>query len=381
MPDPASIGVTDLITVIDSRVKNVHTTTLDLSFNELVDMYKSKELNISPEFQRLFQWSEGARSRFVESLLLEMPVPPIYVIEQEDGKYVLIDGLQRISSYLHMRGELEAKHLDPEVKLGEKLRLTDCDIVRELNGKTIDDLGTALQIRLKRAFVSVKVVRKGSDPRFRYYMFKRLNTGGELLSEQQLRNCTIRLLDPKFNDFIIELSKDVNFKKCIEPVTLDRLNAAFDQELVLRFFAFKNDQASFVHDVSDFLTDYMEQVSDSERKVVFDYDAEKATFFKTFAVLAATLAESAFSYANTAATKFTKGFSVYHFEAITVGIQAHLGRFEVGNAVQMAALNEQLRAVKLDKDFIQATTGGGKNSPGPLSQRIGFVRDRLAQVQ
>src|SRR6185312_10699840 len=113
MPDPASIGVTDLITVIDSRVKNVHTTTLDLSFNELVDMYKSKELNISPEFQRLFQWSEGARSRFVESLLLEMPVPPIYVIEQEDGKYVLIDGLQRISSYLHMRGELEAKHLDP----------------------------------------------------------------------------------------------------------------------------------------------------------------------------------------------------------------------------------------------------------------------------
>ena len=64
-----------------------------------------------------------------------------------------------------------------------------------------------------------------------------------------------------------------------------------------------------------------------------------------------------------------------------MGMQAHLARFDVGNAAQMAALNEQLRAVKLDKDFIQATTGGGKNSPGPLNQRITFVRGRLAQVQ
>ena len=70
-------------------------------------MFKTKELDINPDYQRLFRWSEGARSRFIESLLLEMPVPPIYVIEQEEGQYLLIDGLQRISSYLHLRGELE----------------------------------------------------------------------------------------------------------------------------------------------------------------------------------------------------------------------------------------------------------------------------------
>ena len=67
--------VIDLINAIDSRLKKVHTQSLDLSFNELLDMKRNKELDISPDYQRLFRWSEAAQSRFIESLLLEMPVP------------------------------------------------------------------------------------------------------------------------------------------------------------------------------------------------------------------------------------------------------------------------------------------------------------------
>ncbi|MFN5965130.1 MAG: DUF262 domain-containing protein, partial [Pseudanabaena sp.] len=65
------------------------------------------------------------------------------------------------------RGELVAEHLDPPINQGDKLVLSECDIVRELNYKTFDDLGTAMQIRLKRAFVRVEVVRKASDPKFK----------------------------------------------------------------------------------------------------------------------------------------------------------------------------------------------------------------------
>src|SRR6266704_2901469 len=136
-------AIIDLIKAVDLQLKNVHTQSLDISFNELTDMVEHGELDIRPDYQRLFQWTEGARSRFIESLLLEMPVPPIYVVEEEDNKYLLIDGLQRISSYLHLRGKLNAPQLDPPVVEGQKLRLTDCDIVRELNDKTFDDLGTA----------------------------------------------------------------------------------------------------------------------------------------------------------------------------------------------------------------------------------------------
>lgn len=379
MPDQQDTQVIELLSAIDSKLAKVQTRSLDLSFNELLDMYKSepKELDINPDYQRLFQWSEGAQSRFIESLLLEMPVPPIYVIEEDEGRYLLIDGLQRISSYLHLRGELEAPHLNPPVHVGEKLVLIDCDIVEELNGRTFDGLGTALQIRLKRAFVRVEVVRKGSDPRTKYHMFKRLNTGGQLLTPQQLRNCTIRLLDPKFNDFIIALSGNEAFRTATGSLTEESQLGAFDQELVLRFFAMKNDRAAFTHDVGDFLTEYMEQVSDPESALQFDFDAERAIFERTFGVLSAALGELAFTYANKARTTLTHGFSIYHFEAITLGIQSRIGTMDANSMAQVKRLEDVLRNIKLDPEFIRITTGGGKNSKGQLADRISFVQTRV----
>jgi Protein of unknown function DUF262 len=380
MPDNTNeVTPVELINAVDSRLKKVHTQSLDISFNELLDMRKNGELDISPDFQRLFQWSEGARSRFIESLLLEMPVPPIYVIEEEEGKYLLIDGLQRISSYLHLRGELEADHLDPPVFKGQKLEFIDCDIIKELNGKTYDNLGTALQIKLKRSFVRVEVVRKGSDPQFKYHMFKRLNTGGQLLTQQQLRNCTIRLLNPKFANLIIDLSKDDHFKECIANITQEAILGAFDQELVLRFFSFKNNRDNFKHDVADFMTEYMEKVTEDSSGANFNYDAEKNIFLKTFSVLKDSLGEVVFCRANNNLTKISKSFSVYHFEAITLGIQSCLDRVSLEDKTSIEKLTDGLSAIKYDQAFVDLTTGGGKNSPGPLRARIAFVENKLGE--
>jgi hypothetical protein len=375
MPNAQDQQVVELIAAIDGKLEKVHTQSLDLSFNEILDMFKEKELDINPDFQRLFQWSEGAQSRFIESLLLEMPVPPIYVIEEREGRYLLIDGLQRISSYLHLRGELEATHLDPPIHRGDKLVLVECDIVEELNGRTFDDLGTALQIRLKRAFVRVEVVRKGSDPRFKYHMFKRLNTGGQLLTPQQVRNCTIRLLDPEFNDFVSRLSRTESFRQTTEILTPQSRLEAFDQELVLRFFAMKNYRQAFKHDVGDFLTEYMEKVSGKE--LPFDFEDEEMNFERTFAVLNQTLGDQAFAYANPSRDGLTHGFSVYHYEAITLGLQTRVGSLNPVDTAQMTTLREVLRGAKLDSRFIALTTGGGKNSPGQLSERISFVQSRV----
>lgn len=369
--------VVELIQAIDNKLEKVHTQSLDLSFNELLDMYKSKELDISPDYQRLFQWTEGAQSRFIESLLLEMPVPPIYVVEQEEGRYMLIDGLQRISSYLHLRGELSAPHLKPPIEPGNALMLSECDIVEDLNGFTFDKLGTALQIRLKRAFVRVEVVRKGSDSKFKYHMFKRLNTGGEILTPQQMRNCTIRLLSPTFNDFVIRLSKIPVFTACINALTEERILGAFDQELVLRFFAMKNARDRFKHDIEDFLTEYMEAVSDPATTIVFDYGAEEAIFRKTFEVLGKAMGEDAFAYSNKERTKLTKSFSVLHYEAITLGIQPTLHALDPENPAQMQQLERTLRELKMDRAFYDLTTGGGKNSSGQLAARVKSVEDAL----
>lgn len=365
--------VVDLIKDVDAQLKNVHTQSLDISFNELADMITSQELDISPDYQRLFQWSEGARSRFIESLLLEMPVPPIYVVEEEDNRKLLIDGLQRLSSYLHFRGMLAAPHLKQPVAFGDKLVLQDCDIVTQLNGKTFDDLGTALQIKLKRSFVRVEVVRKGSNPKFKYHMFKRLNTGGEALTAQQLRNCTIRLLDPKFNDFIIRMADaNDNFKKCTSAISEESFYGAYDKELVLRFFSFKNWQDKFKHDVGDFFTEYMEAVSDPETPVQFDYQAEENIFNRTFAILDAALQEQAFSRTNKGGT-LVRGFGIYHYEAFTLGIQPFLDKIDIDTKAGVDKVNAICKSIKSDQQFIELTTGGGKNSPGQLKERIGFV--------
>jgi uncharacterized protein with ParB-like and HNH nuclease domain len=102
-------NVGGLIETIELTAKKAHVKSLDISFNELMDMVESDELDIDPDYQRLFRWSDAQQSRFIESLILEMPVPPIFVIQETTGKYQLIDGLQRISSYLHLRGKLDTE--------------------------------------------------------------------------------------------------------------------------------------------------------------------------------------------------------------------------------------------------------------------------------
>lgn len=367
----------DLIRAVEDKIKEIRTRSLDLSFNELLDMYEDGELRIDPEYQRLFRWSEGKQSRFIESLILEMPVPPIFVIEKEEGDYELIDGLQRISSYLHFRGVLKSR----EDEEGESsfLKLVDCDIVPELNGITYNSLPRSLGIKLKRNFIRVEILRKESDSRLRYYMFKRLNTGGEILSEQEMRNSTIRLLDETFNDFIIELSQNPDFKECIESVNDEKIDQKYDQELVLRFFAFKNYREKYVHDVGDFLTEYMELVSDPEEKEVLNFEKERTLFYKTFRILNKTLGSNIFSAKNKN-DKFISRFYIYHYEAFSIGIQNYLDQININDSDELNRLRDAFLEIKDSQEFRVITTGGGKNYSRPLENRITFVQNKVGEL-
>ncbi|MEO1060560.1 MAG: DUF262 domain-containing protein [Actinomycetota bacterium] len=361
-----------VIDSIDSKITHVRTQTLDLSFNELLDMYANHELIIHPEFQRMFRWSPGAQSRFIESLLLELPLPPIFLIEREDRVYELIDGLQRISSYLNFRGALS---VDGEIS--EPLVLTDCDIVPELNGYSHEQLPRALEIKLKRAFVRAEILRTESDPRLRYHMFKRLNTGGERLSDHEVRNATIRLLSNDFNEFIIDLSAYPPFVATTDAISNNQRLRKFDQELVLRFFAFKNDVASYRHDIGDFLTEFMEDVSDPESdRLPFDYTAERSTFEKTFSVLSAIadhlgIGERIFGSVVQGQQDPRGQFSVYHYEGLTLGLQPILGQIDLDDDAMIARLAHVVGEGKADTEFIKHT-GAGKNDPNPLRERISY---------
>jgi hypothetical protein len=382
----SSVDPVALIAAADEQVAKVRTQGKDYSFNELLSMYEDDELVINPDYQRLFRWSEEKESRFIESLILELPLPPLFVIEVEDGKYELIDGLQRFSTYLHFRGKLVAPHrkvivdgVERGLQEGDFLVLADCDIVPGLNGLTYSQLPRALEVKLKRHSVRVEVIRKESDKRLRYHMFKRLNSGGIELEEQEIRNCTIRLLSNTFNEFMIKCSELGEFKNCISTVSESQIEKRFDQELVLRFFTMKNWREAYVHEIGSFLTEYLEAISDTPPKLQFDIPEERSIFGKTFQLLNAAIGSDAFYMVvkRSAGGHSKYPFSVLHYEAFTLGLQSHLDRLNPGDGEQMKWLQSEIIAIKSDDEFIRLTTGGGKNTKGSLEKRIQFVSGRI----
>jgi hypothetical protein len=151
----------------------------------------------------------------------------------------------------------------------------------------------------------------------------------------------------------------------------------FDQELVLRFLTFKNIGGEYVHDVGDFMTDYMERVS--EGRMPFAYDDEKEIFEKTFAILARTLGERAFGWIGKGGDLVAR-FSAYHFEALTLGLQSILAQLATDDEARLERLRETVMEIKKDSNFIEITTGGGKNSRLAWERRVAAVRDRLVAL-
>ena len=227
------------------------------------------------------------RSRLIESILLELPIPQIFVIENSDGVFELIDGLQRISSVLQFI-EPNAIKLDP-------LHLEGCDIVKGLNGKIFSDLPLSLKLRIKRSTVRAIVIKRQSKSFLRYEMFKRLNTGGSLLSPQEIRNCSSRMLGEegvKFYTFLQELAAVPSFKNTTQTLASQDLEQKANEELVLRFLAAKGARAAFQGSVRDWLDNFMEGVL--LKRIEFDATAEQNVFTELFDEIDAKLGESAF---------------------------------------------------------------------------------------
>lgn len=359
------MSITNLIQNVDNQIIQIRTKSLDVSFNELYDMYLDGELAISPDYQRLFRWDEEKQSRFIESLILEMPVPPIFVIETEDGVYELIDGLQRISSYLHFRGE----------KLGderrEPLQLDGCDIVKDLNGMTFESIPKALQIKIKRSFVRMEVIKKESEKSLKYHMFKRLNTGGELLSDQEIRNCTIRLLNSDALNFIEDCSQNEDYRSVIKKIGEEKINKKADQELVLRFFALKNDINHYKFPVAEYLTNFLEKITIQE--IPFDYVKEQEIFEKTFKIINTNLGESAFS-SITKTHNIKNDFVTYLYDGISIAISKLLDRINLDE--KNVSIEEKIYEVKIGAE-LQSYKTGTLNS---LNKRIELFMEGVESI-
>lgn len=359
--------IPNLSEIIDEKIREVRVRELDISFGELISLHEDNELIISPDYQRLFRWSEQQQSRLIESILVGLPIPPIFVVENQDSRLELVDGLQRISTILHFINSDSTTN---------PLQLDGCDIIDQVNGLTFAELPVSLRLQIKRSSVRMVIIQRQSSPQLRYEMFKRLNTGGTLLSSQEIRNCSARMVGDQgieFYEFLIECSKNTHFSTCIESLPEREIEQKRDEELVLRFFALKNSKDSFKGHVTDWLDGYMDSVI--LKKTTFNYEEEKETFKKLFRFLETVMQDEAF-------VRFRGGHPVgglapTFFEGYTMGTLQVLDKLEHIN--NFKKIRDKMVEIRDRPEFLD-NIGPGANTQTKLEKRIQIVKEGLLEL-
>ncbi|MFN5972676.1 MAG: DUF262 domain-containing protein [Microcystis sp.] len=361
---------------IDKKIGEVRTDSIDLSFGEIINLYSQKELIIQPDYQRLFRWSNQQKSRLIESILLELPIPQIFTIENPDGVLELIDGLQRVSSVIQFIDAEKLDFTDVEEKKLEPLQLEGCDQIPELNGKTFENLSLRLKLRIKRSSVRTVIIKRQSKPFLRYEMFKRLNTGGSILSPQEIRNCSSRMVGEQgiqFYSFLQEKSSYSSFRNCTETLSPLEKEQKGDEELVLRFFAAKNAQDLFHGSVRDWLDSYMEQIL--LNKIIFDYEVEERDFNHIFDYLNRILGNGSFvRYRDHRAP--IGALAPAYYEAVTIGVFQMLEQVQ---NIEDALVKDKIIQILQSEDF-KKNIGPGANTKTKLSNRIKNIQNGLLEL-
>ncbi|WP_320202359.1 DUF262 domain-containing protein [Agrobacterium rosae] len=351
--------------VDESKLESEITTdAVDFSFGELLNLHRDEEIIIRPEYQRLFRWSNEQRSRLIESVLLRLPIPPIFLVENDDNVLELIDGLQRTSSVLQF--------LDHKAIGEPELLLSGCDILPTLNGVTFNDLSTSLKLKIKRTPIRAIIIKKSGDQYVKYEMFKRLNTGGSLLSAQEIRNCSSRMIDggEEFYSALQALSTSADFTTAIARLPEQNKERRGDEELVLRFFAVKNYRGGYKGNIEEWLDSYMEDILLKQHP--FDINTESAHFARVFGLISSAFADGAFSRFK-ANGDSTGRLAPAYFEAVVGSVSEEIDALEAQDPLSLKV--KLVEAFSLP-DFV-ASTGPGANSIEKFNKRIEVVKDCL----
>jgi hypothetical protein len=316
---------------IEIAQRLVKTDAYQMAVSEVVSMYKEQELVINPDFQRLFRWEIGQKAKLIESLLLGIPLPSIFVFEKPDSKWELIDGLQRISTLLEFMGLLrnpQTGQLEPPTALVATKYLPSLDkAVWERSDAVVgvlpDDqlpLSAPLQLSIRRSRISVEILKRPSSNDTKYDLFQRLNAGGTAANAQELRNCIIIMVDAAYFAFMKQLADDVQFLHTIAP-TEDQLEKQRHVEYVSRFLVHTYVDYDGRLDVEEFIDQGIVRLAE-----VRETHVAGLTFRSTFNLLAQ-------AHGANALRRFVNGVpsgrvGLAAFETIAVGVAKNIQHVE-----------------------------------------------------
>lgn len=348
--------MTSLDKEIEQHKKEIHSDSYPMSIGEAVSMYINGEMDIHPEFQRVYRWTLPQKSKFIESILLGIPIPSFFVAQREDGVWDLVDGLQRFSTILSFMGELKNED-------GEKLSplvLTKGGYLSELDGATWNDeekISKPLKLSFRREKIDFKIIKKESTSDTKYDLFRRLNTGGSELSDQEVRNCLLLMTNREFYEWVIALSRNADFIETT-PLSDDKYSEQYNLELLMRFIVFftldwSNVTSSTIDDIGEFLNDKIVALA---KDTSFDTDAMNNIFSKSFQLINAALGSDAFRKFYPSDNKHKGGFSIALFEAISTGIARNI--LSISTTLDNSTLKKKIENFSVSSEFLSASGSG-----------------------
>lgn len=334
---------------INELKKEVVTDAYSMSIGEFINLYRDNELDIHPNFQRLFRWDDFQKTRFIESILLNIPLPSIFVAQNADGVWDVVDGVQRLSTIFQFVGVLK----DSEGEIVEPFALQKTKAIPELEGIVWDKskengFPIDLQIDFKRTKISLNIVKRQSDITTKYELFQRLNTGGSVLSDQEVRNCLMIMANKDFYQKMYEFANDEDFKNTT-PLTDRKIDEQFRLELITRYMVgmYADLQAAkpSYTDLSNLLNDEIIKFCDNEQ---FNLEDEATIFYDTFKLLSRVTGENSFKRYNSSLDKFQGAVLTTSFLAISVGVASNL---EFIKTLDDEKILNKIKCIYKDQDF------------------------------
>jgi uncharacterized protein with ParB-like and HNH nuclease domain len=242
-----------------NKERKIFTHKAEYSVEHLHKMFRRGKLNLQPDFQRQFVWDKKKASSLIESLLLDVPIPVIYLAEDSESTLLVIDGQQRLSSIFSF--------IDGNLPDGQAFKLIGLTILRDLNQKGYAEIDELFQEKLEECALSTITIKKESDYELQFEIFERLNTGSVKLNDQELRNCLYR---GPYLDLLKKLSVDPDYRYIMGLKGPDKRMK--DVEYVLHFGAFYHQtylKYEKVKVIRVFLNDEMKKfqnISDEDRE-------------------------------------------------------------------------------------------------------------------
>jgi Protein of unknown function DUF262 len=306
---------------------------------------------VVPAYQREFTWEHERRSKFIESLIMGLPIPFIFFWEMPDGKLEIVDGSQRLRTL--------------EEFLSGNLRLGVLNELTLISNLTFNDLPESRQRKIKNRSIRGIILNEHADEAARFDMFERINTGSKIANKAEVRRGA---LTGPFLDLVIDLADDSTFKN-LAPISTKRQQEREYEELVTRFFAYGDGLEGYKDRPSQFIFDYSKTMNVKIRETPRLLAEYRERFVATMAFVGNVFPDG-FRRAPTG-----KATPRARFEAISIG--SYMALQERPSLSSMSAEEVSVATWLSSDEFREITGSDGANSRAALTGRINYVKNKL----